>query len=219
MKNVIMILFASILVFSGCKKKESTTMVVKVPSFELIGPAAYSTIPGTGSYQDPGVRYSDEEGNVSILTTPTSSNVDLTSNGFYTASYEKKTEHGYNLKANRLILITPVPAVEDYSGVYTRVLSNGTLGTTVNITKVGTGLYKTDNVGGVANNANHIYDVYFGKLDNTGTLMVPTQVCPLDGSDISCNNAQISVVGQDTIIQWYIDNGNYNPATLRKFVK
>ena len=219
MKKITFLAIAGLLVVFACKKKESTTMVVKVPSFELIGPAAYSTVPGTGTYMDPGVNYYDEEGNTNILTTPTTSDVDLTSNGFYTASYEKKTEHGYNLKANRLILVTPVPASDDYSGVYTRVLVDGSFGTTVNITKVGTGLYKTDNVGGVAGNPNHIYDVYFGKLDNTSNLLVPTQVCPLDGSDISCNSAEINIVGADTIIQWYIDNGNYNGAVLRKFVK
>jgi hypothetical protein len=152
------------------------------------------------------------------LSTPTTSDVDLTTNGFYSATYIKKTESGYNLKATRLVLITPVPAIEDYSGVYYRSTSSGDV--PVNVTKVGTGLYKIDNVGGVPNNPSFIYDVYFGKLDNTSTITVPTQVCPLDGTDITCNNAKLYVSGPDTIIEWKIDNpSNYNPLTLRQFKK
>jgi len=215
MKKISLIAIACVLIILACKKEKlGESKVVKVPYFELIGPAAYSTIPGTGTYSDPGLNYYDESGNVNVLTTPTESNVDLTTNGFYSASYIKKTESNYSLKATRLILITPVPAAEDYSGVYTRTSNSQT----VTITKVGAGLYKTDNVGGVANNPSHIYDIYFGKLDNTNALTVPTQVCPLDGTDMNCLNAQIDVIGADTIIQWVIDNPNYG-TSVRKFVK
>lgn len=207
-----MILFASILVFSGCKKKESTTLVVKVPKFELIGPTAFSTPAGPGAYTDAGVKYTDENGEVSIINTPTSGSVDLSTSGFYSLSYEKKTEHGYNLKASRLILVTPVSPSDDHSGVYSRT-SNGQ---TVNVTKIGTGLYTTDNVGGVANNA-YIFDVYFGLVNDT-TIVVPSQPNVVGGGELTCTNGKLNVTGATTKFSWVVVGAGFAPST-RTFVK
>lgn len=213
MKNIIMILFASILVFSGCKKKESTTMVVKVPKFELIGPTAFSTPAGPGSYVDPGVTYTDEEGNVSILTEPTSSDVNLAAPGFYSCSYEKKTEHGYKLKASRLVLVTPVSPSDDHSGVYARTANSQT----VTITKIGTGLYTTDNVGGVAGNDAYVFDVYFGLVDDT-TVVVPSQPNLVGGGELYCTDGKLKVSGATTTLKWVVMGAGFGTAT-RTFVK
>jgi len=213
MKNIIMILFASILVFSGCKKKESTTIVVKVPKFELIGPTAFSTPAGPGSYVDPGVKYTDEEGNESILTEPTSSDVNLAAPGFYSCSYEKKTEHGYKLKASRLVLVTPVSPSVDHSGVYARTANSQT----VTITKIGTGLYTTDNVGGVAGNDAYVFDVYFGLVDDT-TVVVPPQPNLVGGGELYCTNGKIKVSGPTTTLKWIVMGAGFGTST-RTFVK
>ena len=93
MKKIALIAFASILIVACKKKVESSTMVVKVPKFELIGPTAFSTPAGPGSYVDPGVKYTDETGAESTITTPTSSDVNLAAPGFYSCSYEIKTDH------------------------------------------------------------------------------------------------------------------------------
>jgi len=216
-----MILFASVLVFGGCKKKDkSTTIVVKVPKFELIGPTAFSTPAGPGSYVDPGVTYTDEEGNVSVLTEPTSSDVNLAAPGFYSCSYEKKTEHGYKLKASRLVLVTPVSPLDDHSGIYARTANSQT----VTITKIGTGLYTTDNVGGVAGNDAYIFDVYFGLVNDT-TIAMPSQPNVVGGGYLYGTNGKIIVAGPTTTIQWKIfgdtDTGSASGfgTSLRTFVK
>lgn len=214
MKNLIMILFASVLVFSGCKKKDkSTTIVVKVPKFELIGPTAFSTPAGPGSYVDPGVTYTDEEGNVSVLTEPTSSDVNLAAPGFYSCSYEKKTEHGYKLKASRLVLVTPVSPLDDHSGVYARTANSQT----VTVSKLGTGLYTTDNVGGVAGNDAYIFDVYFG-LVNDSTIVVPSQPNLVGGGEVYCTNGKLTVSGPTTTIKWIVMGAGFGTST-RTFVK
>ena len=91
MKKIAILMFATILVASSCKKTQSTTLVVKVPTFELINATAFSTAAGPGSYVDPGVKYTDENGVVSIINTPTSSNVNLAVPGFLLILYLGKT--------------------------------------------------------------------------------------------------------------------------------
>ena len=206
-------MFATILVASSCKKTQSTTLVVKVPTFELINATAFSTAAGPGSYVDPGVKYTDENGVVSIITTPTSSDVNLAIPGFYSLSYEKKTEHGYNLKASRLILVTPVSPSVDHSGMYART-SNGQ---TVTVTKLGTGLYSTDNVGGVANNSAYVFDVYFGLVNDT-TIVVPSQPNVVGGGELTCVNGKINVVGATTTFKWVVMGAGFGTST-RTFVK
>ncbi|MBP8033641.1 MAG: hypothetical protein KAZ71_03525 [Bacteroidia bacterium] len=223
MKNLIMILFASVLVFGGCKKKDkSTTIVVKVPKFELIGPTAFSTPAGPGSYVDPGVTYTDEEGKVSVLTEPTSSDVNLAAPGFYSCTYEKKTEHGYKLKASRLVLVTPVSPLDDHGGIYSRSSAAGTQ--TVTITKIGTGLYTTDNVGGVYDNDDYEFEVFFG-LVNDSTIVMPSQPNVYGGGYLFGVDGKLKVNGATTTIQYKIfGDSDIGSATgfgtsLRTFIK
>jgi hypothetical protein len=199
MKKIITILFASAVVFTACKKDESTTKVVKVPTFELINATAFSTAAGPGSYTDPGVKYTDETGAVSVITTPTTSDVNLAVPGFYSLSYEKTTESGYKLKASRLILVTPVSSTVDHSGIYARTANSQT----VTVTKLGTGLYTTDNVGGVAGNPGYIFDVYFG-LVNDSTIAMPSQPNLAGGGELYGTGGSIKVVGATTTIKWAI---------------
>ncbi|MBS1636224.1 MAG: DUF5011 domain-containing protein [Bacteroidetes bacterium] len=212
MKNIVITALAGLVLITACKKKESTTKVVNVPKMELIGTAVYSTPVGTGTYSDPGAKLIDENGNTTVLTTPTSSNVDLTTPGFYSATYSKRTEYGYNVSISRLVLVTPVSSAIDYSGVYTRT-SNGQ---TMNVTKLGTGLYTTDNVGGVAGNTAYIFPVYFGMVNDTD-IVVPDQPNPL-GDDIYCTNSKLTVSGPDTTIQWVVMGAGFG-TSLRKFIK
>lgn len=214
MKKIALIAFASIFLVTACKKKvESSTMVVKVPKFELIGPTAFSTPAGPGSYVDPGVKYTDESGVESTITTPTTSDVNLAAPGFYSCSYELKTDHGYKLKASRLVLVTPVSPSDDYSGVYART-SNGQ---TVNVTKIGTGLYTTDNVGGVAANNAFIFDVYFGLLNDTD-IVVPLQPNVVGGGELYCDQAKFHDNGATQSFQWVVRGAGFG-TSLRKFVK
>lgn len=213
MKKIALIALAVTLIVIACKKKESTTLIVKVPKFELIGATAFSTPAGPGSYVDPGVKYTDEEGVVSILTQPTASDVNLAAPGFYSCSYEKKTEHGYKLKASRLVLVTPVSPSDDHSGIYARTANSQT----VTVTKIGTGLYTTDNVGGVAGSDAYIFNVYFG-LVNDSDIVVPYQPNLVGGGELTCTDGKLRVSGPTTSFEWIVDGAGFGTA-LRKFVK
>jgi surface protein with Ig-like domain len=213
MKQIIIAAFAGLLLVAACRKKDpNTTKVVKVPHMELIGTAVYSTPVGSGGYSDPGASFTDENGTTTTLTTPTSSDVDLATPGFYSATYAKRTEYGYNVSVSRLILVTPVSPALDYSGVYART-SNGQ---TVTITKQGTGLYTTDNVGGVAGDDSYLFPIYFGMV-NDSDIVVPTQPNPI-GDVLYCTNGKLRVAGPDTTIEWVVMGAGFGTA-LRQFVK
>lgn len=204
---------AGLLLVTACKKQESTTKVVSVPHMELIGTAVYSTPVSTGAYSDPGASFTDENGSTSTLTSPTSSNVDLTTPGFYSATYSRRTQYGYNLSVSRLVLVTPVSPSLDYSGVYTRTSNSQT----VTVTKHGTGLYTTDNVGGVAGNPTYVFDVYFGMV-NDSVLVVPSQYNPVGGDNLYCTNGLLTATGGTTTIQWVVMGTGFG-TSLRKFIK
>jgi hypothetical protein len=214
MKKITLIAVASLLIVFACKKdkKLGESVVVKVPKFELIGPTAFSTPAGPGSYSDPGVKFTDEQGSESIITTPTASDVNLAVPGFYSLTYEKKTEYGYKLKASRLILVTPVAPADDYSGIYMRSSNSQT----VTVSKIGTGLYTTDNVGGVAGNEAFVFDVYFG-LVNDSVVVIPPQTGASIG-DFYGTNGMLRKTAIDTTLEWKLVGSAFG-TSLRTFVK
>jgi len=146
------------------------------------------------------------------LSAPVSNNVDLTTPGFYSVTWEFTNSNGvlsYTTQKSRLILVTPVDPADDISGVYTR-----TNGVEVNVVKHGTGLYTTDNVGGVAGNDAYIFDVYFGVTGPT-TIEVPDQPNPLGGL-VHCENATLTMDATDTTIKWVVIGSGFGTA-LRTF--
>ncbi len=218
MKKIAVIIFVSLLGVMACKKKDKNeSFVVNVPdiSMEVLGPQIISVSVG-GSFVDTyGADYHNEYGGIEHVPNATSSDLDLNNPGFYAMTYSAKSKYGYIAKANRLVLVSSAPVAEDFSGVYARTSNSQT----VTVTKEGPGLYKIDNVGGVANNPDFIFDVYFGKVDASSTVAVPTQICPIDGSDLTCTNARLYVLGTDTILEWKVDNSSNFGTSLRKFIK
>jgi len=180
MKKSIIILISFLSIVACKKETKNVSTVVKAghPTITLIGPDIYSTSAGTGTYTDPGAMgYDDLKGDSVPISAPVSSNVDLTTPGFYSVTYSFTNTNGYvnyTTTKSRLILVTPVSPAEDISGTYARA-SNGQ---TVNVTKMGTGLYTTDNVGGVSGDPSYIFPVYFG-LTSDSTIQVPPQFNPL----------------------------------------
>lgn len=218
MKKIAIVACTSILLVVACKKKEKNdSFVVSVPniSMEVLGPKIVSLSVG-GSFVDTyGADYHNEYGGIEHIPTAISSDLDLTNAGFYSMTYSAKSYYGYIAKANRLVLVSSAPAAEDFSGVYKR----NTNSQAVTVTKQGPGLYKIDNVGGVKNDPSYLFDVYFGKIDNTSKIVVPTQICPIDNTQLTCKDAKITIVGPDTILEWKVDNSSNFGSSLRKFIK
>lgn len=213
MKKIILCLMVVTTFFASCKKE--TKDVSKVydayaSKIVLKGDAIFAPPAGTTTYVDPGAIFTDDDGSTKTLTNPATL-PDLTKAGFYSVTYKVTSIHGYVRSATRLVLVTAVDPAIDLSGAYKRS-SNGQA---VTITKLGPGLYKTDNVGGVAANPAFIYDVYFGQL-NDSTLAVPTQSTPQ--GELHCENATVKKSGTKYSIAWVVINPSYGTA-VRTFVQ
>ncbi len=200
-------------VFASCKKEVKDVSKVYdafASKMELIGAAIYAPPAGTTVYTDPGAKFTDDDGSVRTITTPMSL-PDLSTPGFYSVTFKATSIHGYVRSATRLVLVTKVDPAIDLGGAYKRS-SNGQA---VTITKLGPGLYKTDNVGGVAANPAFIYDVYFGQI-NDSTLAVPAQNTPM--GELSCEDGMVKKSGGKYVISWIVINPNYGTA-VRTFVQ
>ncbi len=198
-------------ILASCKKE--TKDVSKVydafaSKLELIGDPIYAPPAGTTSYVDPGATFTDDDGSQVKLTTPISL-PDLTKPGFYSVTFKATSIHGYVRSATRLVLVSNVDPAVDLSGTYVRT-GNGT----AIITKLGPGLYKTNNVGGVKDRPEFIFDIYFGQVNATD-LVVPTQANPL-GGDLHCETTSLSKSGGKYVIKWAVMGSGFG-TQLRTF--
>ena len=213
MKKLIIPIILAGIILSACKKETtdvSKVVSVSYPSIALNGAQIISQPVGTGAYVDPGATGTDDLTGATSSLTPILNEVDLTTPGFYAVKYSTKNSNGYVTNATRLVLVTPVSDTIDLSGTYART-SNGQ---TVTVTKKGTGLYTTDNVGGVANNPSYVFDVYFGQVSDT-TIQVPPQANPL-GGDVYCIGGTLDLNTPYTYS--YIVKGSGFGTSRRTFV-
>lgn len=184
----------------------STVVTVSYPTIALNGDQIVSTVIGTGAYTDPGATGTDDITGATSTLSPVLNNVDLTSPGFYSVKYSMKNSNGYITESTRLVLVTSVDPAVDLSGPYHRVSNNQG----VTVTKRGTGLYTTDNVGGVAANPAFIFDVYMGQVDDAN-LVVPTQPSAL-GGDIYCDNTTLDISPADTSYSYIVRGSGFGTA-------
>lgn len=214
-KVALMILMLSVM-FSACKKEETkdVSMVVDVghPTIGLIGTPIFSTGVGIGTFVDPGaVGYNDLTHDSVPLSAPLANNVDLTTPGFYDVVWSFTISNGYinyTGTKSRLVLVTSVDTAADYSGVYARV-SNGVQ---VNITRIGPGLYTTDNIGGVAGATvdDYLFTVYLGQPVDT-VLEAPPQPNNL-GGDVTIELGTFSVTLTDTSFSYRVLGAGFGTA-------
>jgi hypothetical protein len=212
-KIIIPILLISTVAIWSCRKitdDVSTVVNVSYPVIVLNGDEVVSTGIGTGAYVDPGATGTDDITGVSSSLTPVSNNVDLTQAGFYSVKYSMKNANGYISSKTRLILVTPIDPAVDLSGTYARTAN----GQEVTITKRGTGLYTTDNVGGVAGLPQYVFDVYFGQISDT-EIQIPSQPNPL-GGDVSGSDGALDISPSDTTIAYRVLGSGFGTA-LRTF--
>ena len=215
MKKII-IAFAAIILTGtiACKKKVTDPVSIIVtasyPVIDIKGDE-FISMPVGGSFTDMGATAEDTVLNEKLEPIEITNDIDPTTPGFYTVQYKFKNSNGYVSVGTRFVLVTDIDAMLDNSGEYYRT-ANGAL---MNVEKVATGLYKTDNVGGVGLPSPFAITVYFGQLDDT-TLVVPTQ--PTSAGDMYCVNSFIYPSATDTTISWSVRNASFGTA-LRTFVK
>ncbi|PSL43822.1 uncharacterized protein DUF5011 [Chitinophaga niastensis] len=206
-------IFLLIIILIGACKKETTSTRLVTPTFPVItlkGSALVSAGVG-GTYTDPGATVFDSITNTTSPLAPTSNNVDLSTTGFYSVSFNAINVWGYRSAASRMVLVTTVSPADDISGVYHRT-SNGA---TVNIVKVGTGAYQLDNVGGVLNNPAFVFPFFIGFTD-ASTFQGPPQNTPL--GQLSIDNTSITRSGSTIKLKYVVHNPNFG-TSVRTFIR
>ena len=141
-----MIALALFTVAIGCKKRiENVSEVVTAsyPDVTVNGPQ-FVSIPVGGTFVDAGSSAEDMvTGETSLQPISVTNDIDPTTPGFYTVQYTYKNMYGYISTATRFVLVTDISDTVDYSGLYLRTANNAPM----NVNKVATGLYSSDNVG------------------------------------------------------------------------
>lgn len=201
---------------SSCEDETAgvTTRIVTptYPNIVFSGEQVISTNVGSGAFTDPGAAAFDSITSTSTPLQPVSNDVDLTSPGFYSVQYEAENVYGYRSNAARLVLVTPVPAADDISGTYERIPNRQP----VTLTKVGTGLYVIDNIGGVPGSPEYVFPVYVG-LPGEAMMEAPPQFNPLGGT-VSITDGQVERTGGTITFSYRVLGSGFGTAP-RTFVK
>lgn len=209
------ILFAGALLFVACTKDSEKvikqTVTPTYPVIKLTGGGAFS-IPVGGTYTDGGATSYDSVNSSTTNLTPAGNNVNPAVAGGYSVDFLAINSWGYKTSLSKVVLVTSITAAEDVdiSGTYKR--SNGQL---VHITKLGRGLYSTDNLGGVPGDPSFVYPFYFGfaKVDS---LVGPAQYGPKGVS--AMENPTIEFAAPDTILRYVALNASLG-TSVRTFKK
>jgi hypothetical protein len=210
--KISLLALALFMVAIGCKKKiedVSEVVVASYPNITIIGPQ-FVSIPVGGTFVDQGSSANDvQTGETNLQAISVTNDIDPTTPGFYTVQYTYKNKYGYTSTGTRFVLVTDISDTVDYSGIYVRTLN----GAPMNVAKVATGLYSTDNVGGVPLPSPFAITVYFGQIDDS-TLVVPAQ--PTSAGEMFCVNSKVRASASDTTISWAVRNASFGTA-LRTF--
>jgi len=215
MKKILIVLAAVLMTVAiSCKKKTpglvSRIVTASYPVITIKGDQ-FVSIPVGGAFTDEGSSATDTVLNETPELIEVTNDIDNSTPGFYTVQYTYKNSNGYVSTATRFVLVTDIDAGLDYSGEYRRTTNNSPM----NVSKVATGLYKTDNVGGVPLPSAYAITVYFGQIDDS-TLVVPSQ--PTAAGDMYCVNSFIYPSATDTTITWAVRNASFG-LQQRFFVK
>ncbi len=212
MRKILLLAVLAAVSFASCKKTVndvSTEVTVSFPIISFGGASPYYSIPVGGSLpaiqataQDTFYKEYD-----SVLIDK--STLDNTTPGLYIVTASARNKYGFTSYASIYVAVTNVNSSYNYGGKWYRALTNDT----VTVTKLGTGLYHTNDLLG---NPNAIVPAYFVQLDDT-TLSIPSQDGGSFGS-ISGDKAKIYATPMDTTMQ-YIVVGTGIGTSVRRFVK
>jgi len=210
MKKYIIVPVLAVLTMVACKKKDddvSQEVTVSRPTITITGSQFYSIQVGGTAPSLSATSY-DSVLKESYPVDFDQSSLDVNTPGLYVLEATAKNKYGYVGSNVVYIAVTNVPASTDLSGTYKRTANNAL----VHVTKILTGLYSTDDVGGAPTLA---ITAYFAHLDDT-TIVVPPQ--PTSAGTLSCENAKLHMAVGDTSYSYVVVNGNFGTA-VRTFVK
>lgn len=210
MKKTIIISLIVALAIGGCKKKEgnvSQLVTASTPTVTLTGPSIYDIAVG-GTLPTISATAYDSFYQESIPVKIDQSTLDNTTPGLYTVNVTATNQYGYVGSAPVLVAVQNRPAAEDISGQYLRAAT----GFISNVTKIGTGLYLTDNAGGTAALPVAAYFV----ITSDSTIDFGTQ--PTSDGTLSAEDATISFAPGDTTLAYALNASGF-ATSVRTFVK
>jgi len=205
MKKILMISFLAAVAFAGCKKKFSTIskeVTVSYPTITFTG-SQYISIPVGGTVPNASATAYDS----TLHETETvldSGSVDVTTPGLYVRTAYAKNSNGYYASVSVYVAVTNISASVDMSGPYQRQ-SNKVI---VNVTKLATGLFMTDNIGGVAPPSAFVIPGIFVVVDDT-TMILPNQNSPQGPIGTSNNTLNLNV---PITYSYVVQNANFGLA-------
>jgi len=179
MKKIIVLSLFAGLFFAGCKKDPtvvSSTVEVSYPTITITGNPYYSIQVNGGLPSIQATAYD------SVLRTPCTvildqSSLDNTTPGLYTVTASAKNKYGMTTYKTVFVGVTNVPATLDVSGIYFRSANPNKV---ANVTKLATGMFMTDNVGGVDIVAapGSVFSAVFVVTSNTTLTFGSQQISP-----------------------------------------
>lgn len=202
----------AVLLHTGCKKenqKPSTVVKVSYPKVNLVGDAILVLNRGD-AFNDPGASWYDsttaESGTIkATATVPTSADT------IVVITYTAKNKNGFTTSITRTVAVTGISDAYDISGVYLRTAN----GDTANITKIGRGLFQTDNLGG-----NVFLDVAFFMVKTDSTPIFPSQYLVNSAESAAFQGAEIDYSPTPpTVTISYVVIANQYATAVRTFEK
>ncbi|NCX96297.1 MAG: hypothetical protein EBX41_07780 [Chitinophagia bacterium] len=217
MKKLIIASAALLLLYAACKKKDDNVSILATVSYPIItfSGSQYYTIPVGGSLPDISATAYDTFYKQTCEVVIDKSTLDNTKPGLNIVYASAKNAYGMKSTKAVYVAVTNISPLSNLAGQYYRLSNNDT----VNVTKLSTGLYRTDNVGGVlysTSNAQFIIPAYFIQIDDS-TIDLPMQETPL-GSLYGADDSLSTAVG-DTVYQYSIQGNDYFSKTIRQFKK
>ncbi|HXS36385.1 MAG TPA: hypothetical protein VN721_06765 [Flavipsychrobacter sp.] len=213
----IAVLFLVVFCILGCKKKyNAVSQVVRVstPTVTLTGSLYYS-IPVGGSLPTISATAYDSVYKQSLPVTIDKSTLDNSTPGLYIVQIVATNQYGYKGSANVYVGVTNVPAAENLAGQYLR----GATGAIVNVSKLATGMYLTDNFGGVDTTASPGFNfsaVFVQTSDTTIDFGASGQ--PTADGTLIVTDASLTTVPGDTSFSYKVTASGFG-TSLRTFVK
>lgn len=148
MKKLLILSVFAIAGFSACKKKEtavSSLYTYSTPTITVIG-AQYYSIPVGGALPAINASAYDSFYHEAYPVLIDQSTLDNTTPGLYAVTATSRNKYGMQGTKSVYIAVTDVAESLDISGTYVR---NAAPGRVAHVSKLATGLFMTDNVGGV----------------------------------------------------------------------
>ncbi len=148
MKKLLILSVLAVVAFAACKKKDapvSSLYTYSTPTITVSG-AQYYSIPVGGALPNITATAYDSFYHESYAVIVDQSKLDNTKPGLYAATASSRNKYGMQGTKSVFVAVTDVSDAIDISGTYIR---NATPGRIAHVTKLATGMFMTDNVGGV----------------------------------------------------------------------